>query len=350
MRRALVVGSDDARGLLAAARSLGTNGWHVGVVTPSRRSLAASSRWASAWHRLDLDVVASVAAVATSYDVVIPGGDSEVSALSEGRDAVGCVVPYGTRESVRRVLDKASLAVAATAAGLAVPRTFDPDGPVPGTVVVKSRSHVASRLPTVVTTHPAAAVAAIRAAGGDPVVQEQVSGPLLALSVVMADGGVVAAVQQRSSGLWPPGAGISTRAETEPVDETLLDRVAALLRSIGWAGLAQAQFLDSPEGPVLIDVNGRAYGSLALAAAAGVDLAHVWASAALGLPYATGPAVPGVRYQWLYGDLRRAWRESRAVRPALSYARGAAHSVWDARDPRPGLVYGAALARAVAAR
>ncbi|HWL35009.1 MAG TPA: ATP-grasp domain-containing protein [Frankiaceae bacterium] len=350
--RALVVGDDDARGLLAAVRSLGANGWHVGVVTPSRRSLAASSRWCSAWHPLGADVVASVGAVSASYDVVLPGGDAEVSALSERRDEVGCVVPYGSRESVRCVLDKVSLSSAAVSAGLSVPRTFEADD-VSGTVVVKSRSHVAGRVPTVVTDDPAAvrtAVASARAAGAEPVVQECVSGPLLALSVVLWDGEVVAAVQQRSSGLWPPGAGISTRAETVRVDSSLQERVAALLRSIGWAGLAQAQFLERADGPVLIDVNGRCYGSLALAAAAGVDLAAVWASAALGLPYVAGPAVPGVRYQWLYGDVRRSWRESRSVLPAAAYARGAAHSVWDRRDPRPGVAYGASLARLAAAR
>lgn len=351
--RALVVGDDDGRGVLAAVRSLGANGWHVGAVTPSRRSLAASSRWCSAWHPLGPDVVASVAAVAASYDVVLPGGDAEVFALSEGRDEAGCAVPYGSRESVRCVLDKVALGDAAAGAGLAVPRTFASAEDVAGTVVVKSRSHVAGRVPTVVSDDPSvvrAAVASARAAGAEPMVQEHVSGPLLALSVVLSDGEVVAAVQQRASGLWPPCAGISARAETVRVDAALLDRVTALLRSIGWSGLAQAQFLERSDGPVLIDVNGRCYGSLALAAAAGVDLAAAWASSALGLPVVAGPAVPGVRYQWLYGDVRRSWRESRSIRPAVAYARGAAHSVWDRRDLRPGVVYGASLARLAVAR
>jgi predicted ATP-grasp superfamily ATP-dependent carboligase len=351
--RALVVGDDDARGLLAAVRSLGANGWRVGVVSPSRRSLAASSRWCSAWHPLGADVVASVAAVAASYDVVLPGGDAELSLLSERRDEVGCVVPYGSGESVRCVLDKTALSDAATAAGLRAPRTFALSEDVGGTVVVKSRSHVAGRIPAVIAAGPSevrAAVASAHAAGAEPVVQERVAGALLALSVVLWDGEVVAAVQQRSSGLWPPGAGISTRAETVRVDASLLGGVATLLRSIGWAGLAQVQLLDDPCGPVLIDVNGRCYGSMALAAAAGVDLAAVWASAALGLSFAAGPAVPGVRYQWLYGDLRRSWRESRSLLPSVAYARGAAHSVWDRRDLRPGLRYGASLSRLAVAR
>lgn len=341
MRRALVVGSDDARGLLAAVRSLAACGWQVGVVTPSRRSLAATSRWSSSWHPLSSDVVSSVP---DGYDVVLPGGDAELAALSERRDEVPCLVPYGSRESVRCVLDKNALGAAAAAAGLRVPRELD--SPV-GTVVVKSRSHATVRGDTTVTSDPAvarAAVASLRAAGADPVVQEHVTGPLLALSVVVRGGVVAAAVQQRSSGLWPPGAGISTRAETVPVDAGLLSLVAAFLAGIGWEGLAQAQFVDGPDGPVLIDVNGRCYGSLALASAAGVDLAAVW------LGGASGPAVPGVRYQWLYGDLRRGWREGRDVAGPVAYARGAAHSVWDRRDPAPAVAYVASLARAAVAR
>ncbi len=344
MRRALVVGADDARGLLAAVRSLAACGWRVGVVTPSRRSLAASSRWCTSWHPLSPDVVASVP---DGYDVVLPGGDAELSALSEGRDRLPCRVPYGSRESVRGVLDKVALASAAAAVGVRVPATYGSPDAVTGTAVLKSRSHASVRVGTVVSSDVdvlRAAADEMRAAGAEPVLQEHVSGPLLALSVVLRDGECVAAVQQRSAGLWPPEAGISTRAETVPVDAALRDGVVALLASLGWEGLAQAQFLDGPEGPVLIDVNGRCYGSLALAAAAGVDLAAVW------LGDGGGRAVPGVRYQWLYGDLRRGWRESRDVVGPLAYARGAAHSVWDRRDPRPALVYGASLARAVLAR
>ena len=343
MNRALVVGGDDARGLLAAARSLAANGWRVGVVTPRADSLAAASRATTWWHPLGADVVASIP---DGYDVVLPGGDAELAALSERRAEVPCVVPYGSPESVRAVLDKVSLAAAA-APFLPVAETL-PDDVLTGTVVVKSRSHATVRAGTVVTADPGvarAAVAAVRAAGAEPIVQRHVAGPLLALSTALWDGEPLAVVQQRSTGLWPPGAGISTRAETVPVDSALRDGLVAFLRSVGWSGLAQAQFVDGPEGPRLIDVNGRCYGSLALAAASGVDLAAVWAGAATGRPVPAGAAVVGVRYQWLYGDLRRSWREARDLWSPLRYARGAAHSVWAPRDPRPALAYARRLAR-----
>lgn len=336
MKRALLYGGDDARGLLAAARSLAANGWHVGAATPSRRSLVTASRSCVAWHP-------DVFAASGEYDVVLPGGDAELWTLSERRDEIACVVPYGPPESVRAVLDKGTLYDAAGRHGITVPPPWDGTG----TAVVKSRSHATVRAATTVSADPATvdrAAAGIRDAGAEPLVQRRVTGPLLAVSLVLWDGDVLAAVQQRSSGLWPPGAGISTRAETVPVD--LAEPVAALLADLGWQGLAQAQFVESADGPVLLDLNGRCYGSLALAAAAGVDLAAVWASAATGAPRpVVGPALAGVRYQWLYGDLRRGWRESRDVVGPLRYARGAAHSVADPRDPMPGLAYLRTLAR-----
>ena len=347
--KALVAGSDDARGLLAAVRSLAAYGWRVGVVTPSRRSLAASSRWAAAWHPLDPgDVAGSVRAAASggAYDVVLPGGDAELWALSEGRDALGCAVPYGSRESVRTALDKVLLGAAGAAAGLLVPETREASdealASVTSTVVLKSRSHAAVRAGTVVSADGATlrrAAAAMRAAGAEPVVQEHVAGPLLALAVVVRGGEVLGAVQQRTTVMWPRAAGISARAHTVPVDAGLLAAVTALLTAIGWEGLAQLQFVDGPRGPVLLDLNGRCYGSLALASAAGVDLAATWAAAFTGRVVPRGPALPGVRYQWLYGDLRASGLA------ALRAAPGAAHSVLDVRDPLPAWRYLRSLAR-----
>lgn len=311
--------------------------------------MVAVSRRVGRWHPLTSDVVRSVSdAVARErYDVVLPGGDAELFALSEGRDEVGCVVPYGSRESVRCILDKLAMTSEASRFGLQVPETLEAtDAALAGVsdvVVLKSNSHVAIRSDTLVSADPRELrerASAMRASGVRPLIQEHATGPLLALSVVIGPGGeVLAAVQQRATALWPPEAGISVRAHTVSVDPALLAEVTAFLVGIGWRGLAELQFIEAPGGPRLIDVNGRCYGSLALAAAAGVDLAAVWASAATGDPAACRPASVGVRYQWLYGDLRRGWRAGHDVLGPLRDSRQAAHSVWDPRDLRPAASY-----------
>ena len=95
--------------------------------------------------------------------------------------------------------------------------------------------------------------------------------------------------------------------------------------------------------PRLIDLNGRFYGSLSLAVAAGANLPAVWADLAMGRPpQAPVRAVPGVRYHWGTADVRRAARERRGglmrdLAGTAAYALRARQSVVDAADPAPAL-------------
>jgi predicted ATP-grasp superfamily ATP-dependent carboligase len=136
------------------------------------------------------------------------------------------------------------------------------------------------------------------------------------------------------------------------VDPALAARAAELLAALGWFGLVELQLVEPDHGPrLLLELNGRFYGSMALALAAGVNFPDAWARLGTG-----GPAPPlqtprpGVRYQWLEGDLRAAWAEPRGGRlrdvlGCLAYAPGAAHSIWRSSDPGPGLWVTADLAR-----
>ncbi|MBB6629299.1 ATP-grasp domain-containing protein [Nocardioides sp. KIGAM211] len=309
------------------------------------------------WHELGEDVVASVTSAVTAggYDVVLPGGDAELLALSEARDDIPCVVPYGTRESVRCILDKLAMTEAAARVGLGVPRTRpatdEEIDTVTATMVLKSRSHALLRSETLVSDDPAelrAAADAMRASGAEPILQEHCDGRLIAVSLVLGDDArVLAAVQQQATGLWPPEAGISVSAETVETDPVLVEQLAGFLDSIGWRGLAEAQFLETRRGPLLIDVNGRCYGSMALASAAGVDLAAVWATSSIGEDVIAPAAEAGVRYQWLYGDVRRGWRSGRDVLGPLVKSWRATHSVWSLRDPKPSMSYLRTLFRSV---
>jgi predicted ATP-grasp superfamily ATP-dependent carboligase len=133
------------------------------------------------------------------------------------------------------------------------------------------------------------------------------------------------------------------RAETVTIDRVLEEKVTALLTDLAWFGIAQVQFQQPPRGePVLIDLNGRFYGSMALAIAAGVDLPAMWADLALGRPVQPVPAKIGVRYHSLEPDLRRRSMGS------LPYAVGAAHGLWDLSDPRPALEHAGRLVRRLA--
>jgi hypothetical protein len=87
---------------------------------------------------------------------------------------------------------------------------------------------------------------------------------------------------------------------------------------------------------VLIDFNGRFYGSMALVLAAGPNLPAIWAALATGRPVPEVEAArDGVRYHWLESDLRRVVNERRGLVGSIGYAIGSRHGLWDAQDPAP---------------
>jgi hypothetical protein len=238
--------------------------------------------------------------------------------------------------------------------GFATPAVVDPEtlSGESDPFVVKARLHAAPdrpgappRIDTTVVVGAGAVrerVARIRQLGAEPRVQEFHAGQLLAYSAVTAvDGSILADSMQRASRIWPTGAGASCRARTEEVDGVVAGRAAHLLAALGWFGLAELQFVVPGDGvPRLIDLNGRFYGSLALAVSAGANLPAVWAAMATRRPVSPARARAGCRYQWLEADLRRAVTERRGgllwdLAATGWYAVGAAHSVMQLRDPGP---------------
>ena len=360
--RALIVEDGHSRGALAACRALAETGWSVGVACPGGNGLAArSSRCAEPLDvpafRGDADkFAADVANVAAhgGYEVVFGTGDADILALSAARDRLPCTFPYPPHEVLLECMDKLALTRAAESHGLAVPHTTSPssDSWEPP-VVVKPRLHWTpssaggqTRFEATLARSRGEAEAAIemaRLSGSEPILQEVVHGHLMACGLVADPGGrILALVQQVADRTWPPATGVSCRALTVSPDDELVGGIGSLLGDLGWSGLAQMQFIVPQEGaPRLVDMNGRFYGSLSLAVAAGCNLPDLWARQSLCRPVgATPPPAIGARYQWLEGDLRRAFTERRGnllkdLAGTLAYGRGATHSIWAIRDPRP---------------
>lgn len=356
MMRALIVELSRDRSTLAAARALSLDGWTVGSGA-WRKSLASRSRHVSAFHYVPpadageepfLEAVAKAVADG-GYDIVFSADDNGVLSLVRHRESVGAVVPYGLVESVERALDKAALAESAAKVGLPTPPVVPEDGFADSTlpVVVKGKRHEPIRFDAAVFPSLAAAgshIEDMRARGGEPYVQQFLPGRLDSVTAVVdRDGRVICAVQQRGSRIWPRDAGPIVRTRTVVVDEGLLAAVEAFLADLGWFGMAQLQFLVTEDGRrYLIDLNGRFYTSIALALAAGVNVAAVWARLALGLPVETqARARPGVRFQWFARDVKASatlpgWRAK--IEPFLLAPRSV-HCLWSARDPWPAVSY-----------
>ena len=173
-------------------------------------------------------------------------------------------------------------------------------------------------------------------------VQEWLSGPLTSVELVLdRQGSVVARFQHVTQRTWPSAAGSIALATSVEPDEALVRQTAAMLSRIGYWGLAQVDFVETPAGYVLLDVNPRFYRCLPLAIACGTNLPALWHAVAVGRP--VGPPQryrTGVTYRWLEADLVAAARGApgrlldRAPRPHTGAA-------WAAGDPVPGFLLGA---------
>ncbi|MCU0228444.1 MAG: ATP-grasp domain-containing protein [Bryobacterales bacterium] len=120
---------------------------------------------------------------------------------------------------------------------------------------------------------------------------------------------------------YPVSGGPSTQRDSVPLDE-LHDFSQRLLSALGWRGVAMVEWKIHPvtRRPLLLEINPRFWGSLALAVRAGVDFPTLYADAALGRPLpATLPAYrSGVVCRWLLpGDILRYLSEASGQRESL---------------------------------
>lgn len=317
------------------------------------------SRYASAHHlvhecedgedRFVSDVAAAVAV--GGYDVIFCGYDIGLLTLSRRRAEIAPAVwPYPPDPVVQRAFDKLELTRAAQAAGLSVPHTEPATANAlrdwTGPVIVKARAHAPTRFETGLFSSTAQAhelIEQIGTGGGEPLLQEPIDGQMGAVIVLVGRDSVpIVEIHQQALRTWPTGAGDTVRGRVVAPDPALSQRVHALVRELGWFGLAQIEFVRDADGVAQItDFNGRFYGSMALATGAGANLPALWTKLALGEHHATTPAHRlGTRFQWLSGDLSAARASGiSATLRALAFAPFAVHSMWSSRDPAPAVRY-----------
>ena len=116
-----------------------------------------------------------------------------------------------------------------------------------------------------------------RGFGLSPLVQEYVSGRGVGVELCRYQGEIVGAFQHERIHELPLGGGASTYCRSVVLEEDLLERATALLRAMRWEGVAMVEFKrDVHTGrTVLMEVNGRFWGSLFLAVASGVNFPYL---------------------------------------------------------------------------
>lgn len=191
-----------------------------------------------------------------------------------------------------------------------------------------------------------------------PLIQEYCAGQGFGQFFFMHGGAAVRRFQHVRVAEWPPEGGFSSVCDAVPLSEhaRLQERSIALLQAIGWDGVAMVEYrVDLARGrAVLMEINGRFWGSFPLAYHAGAGFALFAHRAALGLPLDNlPPPLAPLRCRMVATELKRLlrlvfrpglvadrqfpirpWRETlRFVadffRPRVRYY------VWSWDDPRP---------------
>jgi predicted ATP-grasp superfamily ATP-dependent carboligase len=364
----VVVTDAEERAVLGAARGLRRAGYRVCAVARSRPAATHWSRACAERVRLPdprenirgfIDGLDELLR-SGRYDVLIPGSEAALLAVSEHRERLEPSTRLGlpSREAVQRSVDKRLLLEVAELAGLAAPHSKACDG-------FEQAEAAASELGYPVVLKPAQSFQPVN--GGlqqqgvvvardaetlehsvptlrPPfIVQRFERARFLSCTGVFAEDRLLAATTSRVLRLWPPGAGMHTYSETVSPPRGLTDQVRELLSAVGWQGIFQLQLLELPGGRLsVIDLNPRVFASITLDDYAGANLAAVWCDWLLGRNRNILPVVaqPARRYRWEEGELCHfAWQlRHRRLRAAVSTVlphRRVTHSWFRVTDPGP---------------
>jgi predicted ATP-grasp superfamily ATP-dependent carboligase len=91
------------------------------------------------------------------------------------------------------------------------------------------------------------------------------------IEMLMHEGNLIAAFSHKRLREYPVSGGASSYRESVMLDEELFAYSEALLKELKWTGLAMVEFKVNGSEKILMEINGRVWGSLPLAIASGVD-------------------------------------------------------------------------------
>jgi predicted ATP-grasp superfamily ATP-dependent carboligase len=193
------------------------------------------------------------------------------------------------------------------------------------------------------------ALAALPAAAFPVLLQRRVSGVGEGFFALRCGGRTIAMFAHRRLREKPPSGGVSVYRESIPLDERLAGPGRRLLDALDWQGVAMIECKRELETgrQVVMEVNGRFWGSLQLAIDAGVDFPSLLVRCAAGetVPESRDYRV-GVRSRWFWGDVDHLYLSLRAggsrLRSLIAFLhvspRRDRSEIWRWKDPAPFVV------------
>lgn len=347
---------------LAAIRSLGRAGAPVVAIDHRRGALGFRSRYARPLLAPDpvADEEAYVRFLVRLGDgldcpaPVFPTHDEHLNAIARNRDALGdrFLYPFPPWATLARIQSKRSQLERARELGVPIPETREePTDELGFPVLVKPSDPIGFRRAFGRQALPCESLAELeqaydRARPYGPLVQEVIPGGdelLYSLGCYVAeDGRALALFSGRKLRQIPPGIGTCRVGEAVWVDE-VVEQGLALLRGLGFHGIAQVEFKRDPRDRVykLMEVNPRLWQWHGLAGACGVDVTRIAYRDLLGA--SPPPArMNGAGRRWAITFV--AGRRPVLVRPPYVDA------VFALDDPAPALVQAARIGRGLFSR
>jgi predicted ATP-grasp superfamily ATP-dependent carboligase len=292
--------TDTSRGsAITIIRSLGRRGWQVIAADSNPNSLGFRSRYVHetlVYPPPDTDAKGMAAALLKAVeerrvDLLIPVTDAVILPVIEQRNAFErfCKVAIPDDiESLGIVTDKLKTLELANSLGVPTPRTklvdtaaeaLEAAEEIGFPLVLKPQS---SRLYTgqssegfnvTYAENPDDLVMKMgRFEGRCPVLlQEYYIGTGHGVELLTWKGEPLAAFEHKRLREIPISGGASSFREGVPLDSARYDYATRLLKAIKWTGLAMVEFKVGSQGPKLMEINGRIWGSLPLAVHSGVD-------------------------------------------------------------------------------
>ncbi|MCI0712813.1 MAG: ATP-grasp domain-containing protein [Chloroflexi bacterium] len=160
--------------------------------------------------------------------------------------------------------------------------------------------------------------------------QEYHAGDGYGVELLMCEGQPICAFQHKRLHEVPITGGASSLRESVELDPVLYEHSIRMLAALNWTGVAMVEFKVSEDGPRLMEINGRVWGSLPLAVHSGMDfpthLAELYLSDSFSVPtepdtqYRVGIRARNLRLDvvWLLSVLRGNRRHAYIKTPARS--------------------------------
>ena len=331
----VLITDGNERAALAVTRALGRAQVEVIVGAESPRSLAGSSRYCRQSFVYPFPYQNPEGFVATllemirnhEIDAVFPISDIAMHVLGPERAQFERYtrMPSPPSEVFQEISDKYRLMQRAVSEGVGIPETiFVPDGklervidaisrfPVvvkPGCSLVKdgnqwkktSVCYAESRADLLQLYQEKAYLRS------PSLIQQRVVGAGEGLFVLMQEGTPLGMFAHRRLRERPPSGGVSVLRESIALPKAMVEATLKLLQPVKWHGVAMVEFKTDRDSqrPLLMEINGRFWGSLQLAVDAGVNFPLLLLNMAMGkaetLPE-NGYRI-GVKSRWLLGDL-----------------------------------------------